>query len=81
MGLSWKQVWFGRVLVVKGDSHEFVLKVLDHVVILFVACRLNLVSNCLASRITPVVAGFVLHLVHSIRASVLHVCCSKTLSP
>lgn len=42
---------YGRVLVVQGDAHEFVLKVLDHVVIMFVACRLNLVSNCLASRI------------------------------
>ena len=46
---------YGRVLVVQGDAHEFVHKVLDHVVIMFVACRLNLVStamtSCLASRI------------------------------
>lgn len=46
---------YGCVLVVQGNAHEFVLKVLDHVVIMFVACRLNLVSidmtSCLASRI------------------------------
>lgn len=42
---------YGRVLVVQGDAHEFVHKVLDHVVTMFVACRLKFVSSCLASRI------------------------------